>query len=170
MEQKLEFKDIAGYLSYDLNWIGIKAGTELTTKEISIYNYSLRSVEDIINKRCSENKPILRPLSDLYKTITHNGEDFVPIVELAKIHRRNPKVKWWLNAVGDAECLNFIFGYNAEANSFYCGLNDVDASHCLVCNQYQLFHKLNEWKIDYRGLIDAGLAIDCNTLDINPYK
>ena len=29
--------------------------------------------------------PIARPLSDLTKPITHNGETFVPIVELAKI-------------------------------------------------------------------------------------
>ena len=29
--------------------------------------------------------PILRPLFDLTKPITHNGETFVPIVELAKI-------------------------------------------------------------------------------------
>ena len=27
-----------------------------------------------------------------------------------------------------------------------------------------------ELKIDYRGLIDVGLAIDVNTLDFNPYK
>ena len=32
-----------------------------------------------------ESTPILRPLSDLIKPITHNGETFIPIVELAKI-------------------------------------------------------------------------------------
>jgi len=37
-------------------------------------------------------------------------------------------------------------------------------------NQYQLFDYLHELKIDYRGLIDAGLAIDVNTLEVNPYK
>lgn len=31
--------------------------------------------------------PILRPLSDLTKPITHNGETFVPIVELEKIDK-----------------------------------------------------------------------------------
>ena len=33
--------------------------------------------------------PILRPLSDLTKPITHNGETFVPMVELAKIAFRS---------------------------------------------------------------------------------
>ena len=37
-------------------------------------------------------------------------------------------------------------------------------------NQYQLFDYLHELKIDYRRLIDAGLAIDVNTLEVNPYK
>ena len=38
------------------------------------------------------------------------------------------------------------------------------------CEQIALFDYLNELKIDYRGLIDAGLAVDCNTLENNPYK
>jgi hypothetical protein len=44
--------------------------------------------------------------------------------------------------------------------------NDRD----IFYNQYQLFDFLHELKIDYRGLIDAGLAVDCNTLEVNPYK
>jgi hypothetical protein len=39
-----------------------------------------------------------------------------------------------------------------------------------VKNQYKLFDFLYELKIDYRGLIESGLAIDCNTLENNPYK
>jgi len=169
MERKLEPKDIVGYFSHRPMFMN----NNRQYQYLEIFNipYIVNLFEN--NREFIELtklKIVLRPLSDLYKTITHNGEDFAPIVELAKIHGRNPKVKWWLNAVNDAECLNFIFGYNAEANSFYCGLNDVDASHCLVWNQYQLFDKLNEWKIDYRGLIERGFAIDVNKLDINPYK
>jgi hypothetical protein len=36
--------------------------------------------------------------------------------------------------------------------------------------QAYLFDYLHELKIDYRNLIDSGLAIDANTLETNPYK
>jgi hypothetical protein len=39
-----------------------------------------------------------------------------------------------------------------------------------VVNQTILFDCMNELKIDYRGLIESGLAIDANTLKANPYK
>ncbi len=41
------------------------------------HNYLERTLSDI--------KPYMRPLSDLTRDITHNGETFVPIVELAKL-------------------------------------------------------------------------------------
>jgi hypothetical protein len=34
----------------------------------------------------------------------------------------------------------------------------------------QLFDYLHEHFIDYRGLIDEGMAIDVNTLEKNPYE
>jgi hypothetical protein len=41
---------------------------------------------------------------------------------------------------------------------------------CDVPNQVALFDYLQELKIDYRNLIDSGLAIDAGTLETNPYK
>ena len=40
----------------------------------------------------------------------------------------------------------------------------------VVPNQYQLFDYLHSRFIDYRGLIDAGLVVDVNTLENNPYN
>ena len=36
--------------------------------------------------------------------------------------------------------------------------------------QYQMFDMMNEYMIDYRGLIQKGLAISVHDLDFNPYK
>jgi hypothetical protein len=40
----------------------------------------------------------------------------------------------------------------------------------LKVGQLQLFDFLNELKIDYRGLIDDGVAVSVYDLEINPYK
>lgn len=37
-------------------------------------------------------------------------------------------------------------------------------------SQLPLFKKLYEWKHDVDGLIEKGLAIDADTLDVNPYN
>ena len=46
------------------------------------YSYIVGDVECYIN----DITPVLHPLSDLTKEIEHNGENFVPIVRLAKIN------------------------------------------------------------------------------------
>lgn len=90
----MKLEHIAPYLLYGLKIVIItnpckdEIGTLHSlsaTEGVSIYaptdearfnhhNYLERSFRDI--------KPILRPLSDLTKEITHNGETFVPIEEL----------------------------------------------------------------------------------------
>lgn len=164
METKtLELKDIVGYLAYGLHCLNCDNMIE----EIEFDNVGnlIRGI-DLQDEAeyddwvaCQQYKPILRPLSDLYKTITHNGKEIVPIVELAKMHR--PEYKWFFDetcACCEREKFNYFNGFNA--GSF----------NGKVCNQHQLFDYLHELKIDYRGLIDAGLAVDVNTLEINPYK
>ena len=157
MERKLELKDIAGYLLY-----GLKARYDYGEGQIGILK--------IIGINCIEvleeynGKIILRPLSDLYHTIIHNGKEIVPIMDLVKIAM--PMYEWKL-AGKTAESKNREFKYRND--SFYCFHTEAH-EFGRIDNQYQLFDYLNELKIDYRGLIDVGLAIDANTLKNNPYK
>ncbi|MDR1348285.1 MAG: hypothetical protein LBJ63_07690 [Prevotellaceae bacterium] len=171
--RQVELKDIFGYLPYKLKVIYEHSGTA-TIKVINAEGviqlcekgdwrkyHILKEIE-----RC---KPILRPRSDLYKTITHNGKEIIPIVELAKMV--SPELGFDLYVENSneiyAQCgsIERIF-YNRGIFSKINGYGHVSA----IENQHQLFDYLHELKIDYRGLIDSGLAIDANTLEVNPYK
>jgi hypothetical protein len=160
--RKLELKDICGFIPNNLailvydNRIVI---THYINDKFGKPTYTTIAGENILSDYC---KPILRPLSDLYKTITHNGKEIIPIVELAKI--AYPDTDWYLTE-GGAE---LDIGYEYITFSFV--RNSFSKSNGGVANQVQLFDYLNELKIDYRGLIDAGLAIDCNTLEVNLYN
>ena len=172
MERKLEQKDVAGYLPYGLfTYVGTP-NTEYSLLEAVSNNFivfhfkSNRGFENTAT--IDDIKPILRPLSDLYHTITHNGKEIVPIVELAK--RAFKRINdWELKGNGaHSRKHKMRFRYNNNySDKDRCG---YFSSFSKDINQYQLFDYLHELKIDYRGLIEAGLAIDCNTLDINPYK
>lgn len=166
MNEKLELRDISGYLPYGLK---IRE-TSGEIKQIKGYNTACNAMIFMYwnNKIQGQTfdidcKPILRPPSSLYKEITNNGsEPFIPIVELAKIGCL-VTAKWEVigeEAISDSK---HVFWYS---NKNKCFLSTRDSVH----NQYQLFDKLHEWKIDYRGLIERKLAIDANTLENNPYK
>ena len=92
-------------------------------------------------------KPILHPLSDLTKTIEHNGEKFVPLHKLLEMS--NFKLsRMSINQINDYECVY----NNIDIISF------KDAMY-LVSIHFDIF-----------DLISKGEAIDVNTLEINPYK
>ena len=131
-----------------------------------------------------KNKPILRPLSDLTKPIEHNGETFVPIVELAKIAEiENSDTKatlskligndnlWGVrfNVENDDDYDKFVvFGYDTI---FGFGVHYRPSMTInFVKNQIDLWLKLVEWHFDIAGLIEKGEAINVNTLPENPYK
>ena len=166
MERILKLKDIAGYLPYELHCLNCDDMIEII--EFDNAGNLMRGIdlqeeaEDDEWAKSQQYKPILRPLSDLYKIITHNGKEIIPIVELAILYSTNRN---WIFYCGNAICGDRIFGF--EDGGFFYELDNVCEN---VENQYQLFDYLHELKIDYRGLIDAGLAIDCNTLQENPYK
>ena len=90
--------------------------------------------------------PICRPLSDLTKEIEHNGEKFVPIVELAKM--RSSIVE------------------NVIPRAFEAIKRDIKSKRL----PFDMVLKLIEWKFDIANLIESGEAIDVNTLETNPYK
>ena len=184
MERKLELKDIAGYLPY-----GLHCYSKKLQENIPIYGhksnrllcgcYDLQFYKHLnidgffIGDKINNFKPILRPLFDLYKTITHNGKEIVPIVKLAKIAFHNYEWSNWIvwdnksiAITREDEVIIGVFDFEKEGCYFFSTLKD----DVPLKNLPQLFDYLNELKIDYRGLIDSGLAVDVNTLNINPYK
>ena len=122
--------------------------------------------------------PIFHPLSDLTKPIEHNGEIFIPIVELAKIASARLKP-------APADCNKFevdteFFKYGSrlwenffwyDEKGFFCWVIATQRREHkqFVENQLQLFQKLIEWRFDIAELLDKE-AIDVNILPVNPYK
>ena len=148
----LQLEQIQGYLAHGLM---IKYYSDRLT---IIGEFDLCDLEYCLNN----SKPILRKL-DLTKLITVNGVEIIPIVELAKISY--PDKIWYFERNNCySECgLYFYFDYK----NFYCmGINNPLS----VYNQLQLFKWLYANKFDVEGLIDAGLAIDADTLETNPYN
>jgi hypothetical protein len=161
----LELKDICGYLPHGLivykkntGEIFPVFGIEINRREY--HSYDWWNMDNF--------KPILRPLSDLYRTITHNGKEIIPIIECAKIALPDfefipaGELCYWQSKHRG------LIQFYMERGAFT--VNFVDDLGYIMVNQIPLFDYLNELKIDYRGLVEAGLAIDANTLDINPYK
>jgi hypothetical protein len=170
MKRGLELKDVCGYLPHGLKVAIDRGETRAVATCFGELNEDLRAYSERANEVfIGENdnmKPILRPLSDLYKTITHNGKEIVPIVELAKVSF--PKFSWGTspNKFG-AFAGAYRFDFYENIKCFDCSCN---GRQVVVDCQIQLYDYLNELKIDCRGLIESGLAIDANTLEINPYK
>jgi hypothetical protein len=124
---------------------------------------------------------ILRPLSDITKEIEHNGEVFIPIVELAKICFNNtfttlPHIITFevLNSGNDESfgfigftsderfSLTFDNTFNNQSFEFWIG----GSEHHI--KQFDLFQKLIEWHFAV-GLSEDDY-IDVNSLEVNPYK
>lgn len=108
-------------------------------------------------------KLILRPLSDISNEIEVNGEKFIPLVELLKI-----KYDSWFKEVKGTyyEKINHD---NTSAWFTNHALFEVKVMFFvgdeMSYPEYWVMQKLAEWQIDFNGLIQAGLAIDINTLN-----
>ena len=145
MKDKITLDHLAPYIPYGLKVETVDGIFEVDGwgSEIGIFLKTMMYGANAIPAY----KPILRPLSDLTKEITHNGETFVPIDYLngefaGKIPRkfevnqtiRNPNIFFTL-----AEWISFK-------------------------ELHELFELLFSWHFDVFGLLDAGLAIDFNDL------
>lgn len=113
--------------------------------------------------------PVARPLSDLTKPIVHNGETFVPIVELAKM--ASLKLKWVVT-FEDGQCYigtdvyqkQYTFFYSISEQSFY--INSIrDMKHTPY--QFKLFQKLIEWHFNIMDESEPFIPV---TEEFNPYK
>lgn len=134
----LELKDICGYLPYGL--------MQKHYNDVCSFTIATQSCmgKDVFHEMPIRfGKPILRPMSDITKEITHRGEKFVPIDVL---NDRGRFIEF------DVAGLLYTVG------------------GCMDSDWLMVFDKLNEWMFDYRGLISAGLAVDVNTLPENPYE
>lgn len=173
MTRELTLTDIAGYLAYPLLgqhptgaicWIDVEFMSRLG---LSLAGY----------------KPVLRPMSDLCKEITdkdyNGGKPFVPIMELAKIAGLS-KLE-----VVEEECDHtFSVGFSQYICDDYAAydfkwlddrcsfvLTEEDSNNAIEeYGNYRLFDLLHQLKFDYRGLIDAGLAVSVHDLKRDPYE
>jgi hypothetical protein len=185
----LELKDICGYLPH-----GLKAsifdyererritGDIVEIRAINAGKYT-KDIELLVSDGeygCYETPnmihPILRPLSDLYRSIIHNGEEITPIVVLTKL--MCPDLYWNIedfeqNDYGNRLKIKIYRNLICVATDKGKVIREITRTGKLVRDakwNYQSYDLLNFLKIDYRGLIGEGLAIDCNTLADNPYK
>ncbi len=149
--KKLELKHLACYLPYGLK---IKNGITTYTMVCDAKQYdadgflSLEFVEGIASK------PILRPLSDLTKEIKVDGEKFYPFEKI-------------INAPLDYEKAYRVLGKRRFEILFD---NDGEAYLEKLSTDpkgwpYYYLTYLFKWHFDVFDLIDAGLAIDINTLE-----
>jgi hypothetical protein len=187
MERKLELKDYAGNLDFGLCVQNQSASKPIWKVVLCDVKNGFNIENKIISSEClyknSFNyKLVMRTLSDLYCTITHNGKEIVPIVELAKIAA--PCYVWKINvkkAVREIKHKGWtdrvFFGYSgldknnsgSKKGRYFYSLyqcDNIEYPH----DQVPLFDYLHELKIDYRGLIDAGLAVSVHDFKNNPYK
>lgn len=187
--EKLEIQHIAPYLPF-----GLKAHDEEYGETFFVCSYRQDSDEWLIHDNIDGSvieysrdvlKPILRPLSDLTKEITRNGETFVPIVELYKIARgryEDSIVRYWEKMSSKSIKIemeghnNYIFslvfsdcdvrlesGLNFQLYS--TDLHNDNPKNVMIQCWNVLFQKLYEWHFDVFGLIEKGLAIDINTFE-----
>lgn len=140
MKRELTLTDIAGYLEHPL--LGQHPSGNICWIDVEFvakYGIALAGY-----------KPVLRPMSDLYKEITdkdyNDGKPFIPSDHLKEL------------LDGDFEdCLILDCRIKYSPSEFW--YSDMSAI-------LDMFHQL---KFDYRGLIDAGLAVSIYDLKQNPY-
>lgn len=182
---KIELRHLAPYLPY-----GLKVYTNgySDTKIITLNGYdtyenphriNISSVEKYGGQDLDEVKPILRPMSDLIKEI----EGVIPLEEIAKIEAPN--------IVGAVEKLRKVtaftrgMSFSSHQIGVYYKYENVQVEITLFKDA--VFHKkvvdgndswifgyfhnypailelLYSYHFDVFGLIDAGLAIDINTI------
>lgn len=137
---KLELKHLAPYLPYGL--------------KMKLLNFPFDGHIRILELDCGHDfhfylqnnyvRPFLRPLSDLTKEIEVNGERFVPI---EKLEIDSHSVSFHSN-------INMIKVFPDDSCEWFYPIDVYE----------NIIQKLAEWHFDFQGLIEAGLAIDLNTV------
>jgi len=131
---KLELKHLSGYLPYGLEMYW----EDNQYRPQESWELKYESVDFVLN---NQNKPILRPLSDLTKEIEVNGEKFVPLIELLRLSNFD------VSRMKTKEQL--------EYEDVFCNMDFIS---------FKDAQKLLEWHFDIYNLIENNLAIDKNTI------
>lgn len=138
MKKELTIEHLAAYLPYGLKFksghflVGLYNGNSDATRPLLMSETENGPIDWEAN--FNMDKPILRPLSDLTREITHNGETFVPIEVLRSEH--------------------------PHAFEFYSKLDSGDPNDL----PYSQMKRMLEWHFDLFSLCEDGLAIDINTI------
>jgi hypothetical protein len=170
--KKLELKHLSAYLPYGLKGMSKNETVFLlSTYPTMGGGIENRTIETFLNDGY---KPILRPLSDLTKEIEHNGEKFVPIFEIGKllgfdyltpIEIDENEIQYGWDSIGMDDSQGYVFGYSNQLKTFGVWYDEQEGNPIYLSGGYDEIQKLLEWHFDIFGLIEAGLAIDINTLE-----
>jgi hypothetical protein len=170
MSQKLKKEHLEPYLLYGLNCLNQHLpDTELVVEElIGISNHITWS--GIFNAMHGSNhipicgiKPILRPLSDLTKEIEINGDNFIPLFHFAKMQIANDELDRLYIETDNKTFFNCMYNTGGEDDDLVVYFD----SYNILLTPYERITELLKMHFDIFGLIDAGLAIDINTLKNN---
>ena len=179
---ELEIKHLAAYLPYGLNLLVYTNTVNPILMELAMLgnNHSRAYVESKHFSGWVEDfKPILRPLSDLTKEIDHNGERFVPMMDLFMCINDIHMVDLNYGKL-DYSDNNVTFGCDEGWNYWICfSKPDIVLSYDITeqrfalmrdCeyldfNYIEMHDKLLDLHFDVFNLIPNNLAIDINTLD-----
>jgi len=184
---KLQLEHIQGYLAHGLKvknlnpYNDYSGGKEILTVNGTYYLYP-KDEEPILfmsfnehpsGKSCDSCTPIIRKL-DLTKPILKNG--IIPAIEVAKFmdnghNHTDSKVRIYsgvliisTNKCDDVHDVRISFSNNIIYSIKMDG-NDA---------MFETSKRIRNWlyanKFDVDGLIDAGLSVDADTLEINPYN
>ncbi|WP_395765198.1 hypothetical protein [Elizabethkingia anophelis] len=177
---KLELKDIAPYLPYKVKvqiTEGYYAGKVKLLSGVQydgLLNLGKGGRFGFTEREYHQVKLLLRPMSDLTKEITHNGETFVPINKLSELF------DFSIAANDEYRDSNFSFDPDTDEwffhiDKYFNGIVYTSTSEGMrghygefrlsftVMNK--IVQKLCEWQIDFQDLIGRGLAININTLN-----
>lgn len=152
-DKDLLIKDLSARLPYGVKGIDTRYGKPNEFHAITgvtyipVFGYSI-NFDNGDNSYLEHNsfKPILFPLSAINQEIEVNGEKLVTREKLN-------------------ESINFL-DYRMESEGDF----EVNAGYVFLRDCYIALDFFHRYHIDYRGLIDKGLAISVFDLPKNPYK
>lgn len=122
-------------------------------------------------------KPILFPLSDITETLHFGGKDVCLMDQFACIFNFDGYAGYYTTYnIDDNEKNVTFFTWGGEIcrmnlkTFMVTPLKDTQNSTVLGLNHFQeVFSLFNRYHIDYRGLIEKGLAVSVHSLEENPY-
>lgn len=154
MKRELQLSDICSYLPYGLKVKSVHNRIFEIAPETIMVGAATRTLP-LYKAMDGSFQPILLPMSLLTSEITHKGDTFVPLIEIAKMVF--PKAVEWKMVDGVARAWQETYPINVRFEQLYC------------CT-YDIFDKLSEWMFDYRSLIDDGLAISVTDIKEGVYE